>query len=173
MARYRAKFSNSARVSRTLFRVGEILQEGQESAVEDVAQTAARLYRQEASKISKRVASGITVRKEGKTLVVRASAKDPRSGYDYVGVTRFGHRKERIYPAKRRPASVVSTGKKRGKGGRAALRFEINGKVLYRSWVRGFKPAGDWADRVHPLVEQEANRQLASIGRRLAVRRDY
>lgn len=173
MARYRAKLSNSASVSKTLFRIGEILQEGQESAVEEVAETAARLYRQEASRISSRVASGISVKQDGKTLVVRASAKDPDTGYDYVGVTRFGHRKERIYPARRRPASVVSTGKKRGKGKRAALRFEINGQVLYRASVKGFKPAGDWAARAHPLVEQEARRQLSTIGRRLAVRRDY
>ena len=116
---------------------------------------------------SGRLARGIVATRAGRMVVVRSTARDPSSGYEYTGVTRFGHRAAYIYPKARRSASVVATRGERARGRRAALRFTLGGRVVYASRVRGYRPASDWATDALPAVEQAADAAAGRLGRRV------
>lgn len=118
-----------------------------------------------------RLSRGISSRAVGSEILVTAEAKS--LGYDYVGVTRFGHRNEWIYPrSDRAPASVVSTTGPRGtvQKGNAALAFMFRGKLIFRSRVKGFKPKSDWAEDALPDIQKDAEERLAAFGRGFLVR---
>lgn len=68
-------------------------------------------------------------------------------GFPYTGVTRFGHRSAFIYPRTAR-----------------ALRFQIGGRTIFATRVRGYHPARDWADSGLPL----ARREVIAAGREMA-----
>jgi hypothetical protein len=121
-----------------------------------------------------RMGRGIKSDVVGRNVEVTVTARDPISGYDYVGVTRFGHRKAFIEPRPdRAQASVVSTGGRRGtvRKGNAALRFVIGGRVIYRRRVRGFHPSEDWAERAMPEVNANAERVMKTLGQRIILGR--
>lgn len=107
----------------------------------------------------------------GRTVVVSVEARNPQTGFDYVAVTRFGHRVARIYPQVRSRATVLATGNRRKHGKKAMLRFVIGGRVFYRHSVKGFKPEYDWADRAMPEVNQAAERAMAALGRKIILSR--
>ena len=112
-----------------------------------------------------RLVRGIASIVAGATVIVRDFAQNPESGYDYVGVTRFGHRVARIYP-KHTSASVLGTGKRKA----GALRMVIGGRVLYRASVAGYHPASDWAEDALPEVEAEAEVVAARLGGKIEAR---
>lgn len=114
--------------------------------------------------------AGIRSQWTGDRALVTAHARNPASGYDYVGVTRFGHRGIIVPRADRMPASIVATHRLRARGGNAALRFVIGGRVFYRRSVRGFHPLRDWADTALPEVAGMAQQVMARLGRRITVR---
>lgn len=117
---------------------------------------------------SGRLSRGIVSSVEGDGVIVTAEARNPLSGYDYVRVTRFGHRVTRIVPRRdRSAASVVATKGKRGTGRRAALRFSIGGRVMYRQSVKGYKPSGDWAEKAMPQVQSAARVAEARLTRKI------
>ena len=119
-----------------------------------------------------RLARGIVAHWVGGQVLVTATARDPQTGFDYVAVTRFGHRVEFIEPrADRARASVLATGKRRKKGSQAALRFVLGGRVMYRRRVRGFKPEYDWRDRALPEVKVVSDRAIATLGQRIVTAR--
>lgn len=118
-----------------------------------------------------RLARGIVARDLGGVVQVEAHARNPLSGFDYVGVTRFGHRVARIVPrTDRGSASVVATGRSRRRGAHAALRIPLGGGVIYRRSVRGFHPAQDWSERAIPQIRAEAKRSAERLGRKVASR---
>lgn len=101
----------------------------------------------------------------GDKVIVKDEARNPASGYDYVGVTRFGHKAARIYP-KHTPAVSLANGKSR----RGALRFVIGGRVVYAASVAGYHPASDWADDAMPEVQAEAQSVASRLGARVEAR---
>lgn len=140
-------------------------------AVDDLGDDSEVIYAGVALKKTGRMARGIKAHRAGDTVLVEAHVKNPKDGYDYVGVTRFGHRKAWITPKWNRAiASVVSTGRKRRQRAGAALRLNIGGTVLFRRRVPGFNPHGDWAERGWPRVERAADRASEQLGRRLIAR---
>lgn len=121
-----------------------------------------------ARKRTGRMARNIKAHANGRTIEVTVFAADPKTGFDYVAVTRFGHKVARIYPRTRARATVVATGRARGRGRSAALRFVApDGRVLYRKSVKGFRPTYDWAERAFPEVQRSADRAMQRIGRRI------
>lgn len=104
------------------------------------------------------------------TVSVVAGARNPKTGFDYTAVTRFGHR-GRIYPrSDRAPASVVATRRARATGAAAALRFTIGGRVVYARSTRGFHPASDWSDRGVPPTLAAMATATQRLGAALAAR---
>ena len=128
-----------------------------------------------------RLIRGISSVSEGSVVTVKDEARNPSSGYDYVGVTRFGHKVARIYPKHRAAAHVIAT-RKRREGetvthghdefalGHPALRFTIGGRVLYRASVAGYHPASDWAEDALPEVNAEADAVASRLGRTIESR---
>lgn len=109
-----------------------------------------RIFAAHAPVKSGRLRRGVVSTRAGRMVVVRATARNPQTGYDYVGVTRFGHRKAWIYPRQAR-----------------ALRFVIGGRVIYAKRVRGYKPATDWRDEAMPAVRAAADAAAVRLGRRV------
>ncbi len=119
-------------------------------AVVDVASSAEEIYAVHALRDTGRLARGIRARVTGPAAAqVTAHARNPESGFDYVAVTRFGHRLRIIRPRRAR-----------------ALRLPWG----WRAWARGFKPRGDWADRALPQIKTVAEARVAPIGRNFVVR---
>jgi hypothetical protein len=136
-------------------------------ALHEIADHAELVYQSYALHKTGRLARGVKVQEIGGTLYVTAVARNPATGYDYVGVTRWGH-KGRIVPrADRAAASVIETQGKRGKGRSAALRFVIGGRVLYRRSTAGFHPTTDWAENAEPQIQAEVERIARETGRRI------
>jgi hypothetical protein len=119
-----------------------------------------------------RLIRGISSFTLGNGVTVKAEARNPQSGYDYVGVTRFGHGK--IVPRHDRgTAFVLATKKRRATkrtNARPALRFTIGGRVVYAAYVNAWKPAQDWADAAMPEVEAAAQGVAARLGRTIEAR---
>jgi hypothetical protein len=115
---------------------------------------------------SRRLIRGISSEAGGGGVIVKDIARNPESGYDYVGVTRFGHRVARIYPKHTAAASTLANGKRR----KGALRFSAGGGVLYRASVAGYHPASDWATDALPEVEVAAQAVATRLGRTIESR---
>lgn len=100
------------------------------------------------------------------TVIVKDEARNPQTGYDYVGVTRFGHGKI-IAGRGRAPAFTLATKKSRGfLGGKRKpmLRFVIGGRVVYTPYVNAWRPASDWAEDALPEVEAQAQVVASRLG---------
>lgn len=113
---------------------------------------------------SGRALRGISSDAAGRTVIVKDVARNPESGYDYIGVTRFGHAVARIFPKHNAAnASVMASGKRK----KGALRFVIGGRVLYRASVAAYHPASDWATDALPEVQVEAQAVVTRLGRKI------
>lgn len=134
-----------------------------------LAEGAVFVYRTFAPKRSGRLRRGVRMVATGGAYAVRADAVNPATGYDYVGVTRKGHRKKIIRPlAGRGAASVISTGRARGRGRSAALRIVLpSGAVIYRHSVKGYRPKSDWAERAGVPVRKLAQGSLVRLAQRI------
>lgn len=169
--RLKARSAGADRVLRSFATASALLPTDTLGAQRDLGRAAEVVFGAFAPFRSGRLIRGIASLVAGGKVVVRADARDPASGYDYVGVTRFGHRVARISPKGRRyAASVLSTGKKRSSGKRAALRFTIGGRAFFAASVRGYKPASDWATDALPEVEAEARVIVDRLGRKIESR---
>lgn len=146
-------------------------------AVDELGDDAELIYASHALKNTGRMARGIRARRAGNLVLVEVHARNPQSGYDYVGVTRFGHKVARIYPRHAPKAEkffpkvakafpLPGIGFRRSIKGFAALKTPLG---FFRS-VRGFHPASDWADRAWPQVVQVAHEKADALGLELVAR---
>lgn len=113
----------------------------------------------------------------GFSFFIIASAKN--QGFDYVGVSRFGHRLKFIRPSiQRQPQSVISTRRPKlrygdttseGRRARPALRIpsRAGGKPLYRNVVRGIIKTKDWAAAAQDSVDREMDAQAVRLAHNL------
>jgi hypothetical protein len=118
-----------------------------------------------------RLIRGISSFALGEGVTVKADARNPESGYDYVGVTRFGH--GIIRPkARYRPVKGSQWDKEhlRGTITRGALRFTVGGRTVYAAYVNPWKPAMDWAEAALPEVEVEAQSVASRLGQKIEAR---
>jgi hypothetical protein len=120
-----------------------------------------------------RLIRGISSFALGNGVTVKAEALNPESGYDYVGVTRFGHgvirpkyrvqkKNAGIWLQERAPHLFI------GKAG--ALRFTVGGKVVFAAYVNAWKPAMDWAEAALPEVETQAQAVASRLGAKIEAR---
>jgi hypothetical protein len=114
---------------------------------------------------SGRLIRGISSLVLGGRVIVKDEARNPETGYDYVGVTRFGHKVARIYP-KHAAASSLATGKAK----KGALRIPMGGGFIFRASVAGYHPGSDWADEALPEVRSQAQVVATRLGRRIEAR---
>jgi hypothetical protein len=137
-------------------------------AIRGVGDDAELAFAAHARHASGRMARGVKAHTRGQVVEVVVFARNPIGGYDYVGVTRFGHKTEFITPrADRHVAYVIDTKRKRQRGRRATLRFVIGGRVFYRQKVKAFHPDHDWAEDAMPQVRDSADRAMQRIKRKI------
>lgn len=166
MGSLRARIEDGDELARAFLREAVRLREEVRGAKQDVAEDAELIFSAHALKKSGRLSRGISSRVIGEDVIVRADARNPKTGYDYVAVTRFGHKVKWIVPRPdRQPATVRATGRPRQTGPRAALAIPVGGKLIFRKRVKGFKPKRDWAADALPEVETEAGERMAQLGR--------
>lgn len=108
---------------------------------------------------------------------IHSPVVDPDTNYHYTGVTRFGHRHAWIYP-KHETEPIFDPGKTTVHGDpqsqfftdighSPSLRVHVQGRYgtpIFRSRVRGYKPAGDWVEAGLP----RANEAAEELGNRVA-----
>lgn len=175
MAKIHAEFKDHG-LGRDILREAAKLREQVRLLMQEVADDAELIFAAHALKgETGKLSRGITIRAVGDGIYVEAHAKS-KSGYDYVGVTRFGHRKEWIVPThmpksdrfrpKTAKAFPLPFGFRTSITGFAALKTPFG----YRRRVRGFKPKGDWAADALPEIQEEAQTRLASFGRGFTAR---
>lgn len=116
---------------------------------------------------SGRALRGISSDVLGAGVTVTDVAKNPETGYDYIGVTRFGHKVARIFPTHTAGSASVRTS---GKARQGTLRFSIGGRVLYRASVAGYHPASDWATDALPEVQVAAEAVATRLGQKIVSR---
>jgi hypothetical protein len=171
------KAEGDARGAHRRFRTeAQRLENELENIVREVGDDSELIFSAHALKDTGRMSRGVRSIPTGTTAVITVHAENPDTRFDYVAVTRFGHRVERIYPkhdvqnpgrylaptprgprwVDKKPALRIPKGNKHGGG-------------FYAS-VRGFKPQGDWAQRALPEVERNASQALTRFGIRVTAR---
>jgi len=149
---------------------------GDNESARNVANDAELIYKEAAPKRSHRLARGIKAVGHGDEVFVRAVAVDPKTGFDYVAVSRFGHRKDFIVPVSKSGQPRQSRTVRRDPTGRfvtrgaPALVFSSRGSTWKLSQVRGFRPKGDWVDKAWPAVKEAADTELDRVGTEITVR---
>lgn len=174
MGEIRISATGKARTDRSLSSIEREAQRGIAEAVKRVARAHEKLLKSHSP--SKRIARTIQARPDelrpGRVgMVIVIEARDPETGYNILPVTRFGHRRDRIYPrADRARATVLATGGPRGpeaqfKGEKAqtALAFrDRSGRLIFRHYVKGYHPPSDWVEDAmregKPVIEAEMTR---------------
>jgi hypothetical protein len=116
-----------------------------------LTQGAVTIYRSHAPRRSGRLRRGIRMLSTGGAYVVRADAANPQTGYDYVGVTRKGHRASIIRPRQAKALRIMLPG----------------GGVIFRTHARGYRPASDWAERAHTQVQRLARSSIVRLAQRV------
>lgn len=88
-------------------------------------------------------------------ITVRASARDPETGFSYLRVSRFGHRKLVILPKRAKALAVHYAGHR-------------NPHIIaWRPYVEGYHPDSDWVEDATIEAEVEFDRAANRLGREI------
>lgn len=154
------------RLSPTLVKLGRQVDAVEARVLREAHRDAVDIFKEHAPG---RIADGVIVVGRGSEVEIFAYAKDPLSGYDYVGVSRLGHKKAVIKPRRdRSAASVLATGKPRksGKSKKATLRIPLKaGGFIYRQSIKGYRPKVDWAEVAQERVTRNSRRILRNAAK--------
>lgn len=173
MPRLRVRLVGADHYARQFERGAHDLRELLHTAVKNVGTDSELIFAAHARKKTGRMARNIRSTAVGDTAIVRVHARNPRTGYDYVGVTRFGHKLKWIEPTRVWPTSGV--GKKLMRIPDVGWRWFQPAPALKTPFgffrrVRGFHPAGDWAQKAMPQVRREAHREMDKLGEEFVLR---
>lgn len=151
-AEFTARFEGAGRVAVQLFDVAAAVESEGREAVRESADESVFIFRTKAQRDTGRLHRGIRAAMAGDTATVTARARSG-AGFDYVAVTRFGHRVRFIFPRRAK-----------------ALRFRVGRRVLFRTRVRGYRPGSDWRDRALPAVERTVEAASVRAAGRIVAR---
>jgi hypothetical protein len=119
---------------------------------------------------------GIKTRKTKSGFDVHLSAKDPKSGFDYAAVTRFGHEVQfirstrgEVWDARGKPVPAKLK-VNFNKFEKTSNRHGQNSNPVWLTQVRAYKPHVDWAFEALYRTEQFAERSAKSLSTRLDLR---
>lgn len=88
-------------------------------------------------------------------ITVFARALDPTNNFDYLDVTRFGHRRTFLEPRRARMLKVHYAGRDRAGEGPYVLRPNVSGAVV----------ASDWVEDAERVVEADFDAAASRLGR--------
>lgn len=117
----------------------------------NLAPEATKITRGFAPHRSGRLERGIKARVRsygGRIILEVLSTARSDEGFDYLPVTRFGHRVPFIFPVKAK-----------------ALKIPTAEGVIFRKWVRGYRPTHDWVEEAYLAMDDELDRVARDIGR--------
>lgn len=162
----KARFAN--RLSPTLLKTVDQIDETEKRILQEFGHEAVRTFKVWAPGRLGEAVRLYDVGEGRKEIRVYARNK----GYDYVGVTRFGHRTKVIKPTRRTrrgAQSVISTRRPKrqaGKGKGAALRIQSRfGGVYYRHSIPGYDPEYDWAERAQDEINLRIKNRMDKAAR--------
>lgn len=147
--RVRGKVTGIEKVGSNLRRASASLDSIQREGLDDWSSTGVQILQEHAPVgRTRRLHRGIKARKRGNNRVdITMHAVNPLTGFDYVNVTRFGHRVAYITPTE----------------GRKSLKLRLtDGGTVYRRKVRGVEVTHDWAQ--DGMDEIRAYGQLVARG---------
>lgn len=88
-------------------------------------------------------------------ITVRATARDPETGFSYLRVSRYGHRKLLIFPKRAKALAVHYAGHR-------------NPHIIaWRPYVEGYHPDSDWVEDATREAEVEFDRVATRLGREI------
>lgn len=90
----------------------------------------------------------------GRITVSLFSTARSDTGFDYLPVTRFGHKEAIIYPKNAKAIAFIPSG-------------APSGKPIFRAWVRGYHPLVDWVELAFRELEREMDAAADRLGRRI------
>jgi hypothetical protein len=152
--KFKAKAYGAAGAARRLASSSQWLDQELDRTIENLGSDAEIIFAAHALKKTGRMARGVRANFVGHMSEVTVEAVDPESGYDYVGVTRKGHRTLKIFPKKAEALRIPLAG----------------GGVIFRSSVRGFHPVRDWAEMALPDVLRAADVAVSGLIQRIEAR---
>jgi len=171
-----AKVKGAKRQAGNARAAARMVNRSQEESARNVATDAELILQEHAPRRSHRLARGIRAVTVGDQVILTAKAVDPDSGFDYVAVSRFGHRKKIIKPVRSGGRSRRARNRTRLASGRfgtrrpAALRFYSLGQLWILPSVRGFKPTSDWVQDSMPEINAAARDEMEQTGNKIAAR---
>lgn len=125
-----------------------------ENSISETAAAIKRTYRFWAPKREGTLQRGIGVRKSGRARVDIVVSATSESGYNYVAVTRFGHRVSVIEPKQN-----------------LVLRLNLgHGFWAFAPRVKGYHPEFDWAEEAFFTAQAIAEQHAHALSTRLQVR---
>jgi hypothetical protein len=175
-AKFGAKVEGAGRQAANARSIGRMIDSGMADSARNVGDDAELIYQAAAPRRTGRLGQGIRAVPAGDSVVVTATAVDPKTGFDYVAVSRFGHRKRLIVPVTKagRPRRARRTSRgltgRFANRGRGALAFNSRGKRWVLPSVKGFRPRVDWVDTAWPEVSAAADTEMEQTGNEIAVR---
>lgn len=157
---FRASTRGAGRVGRKLSRTAQALNSDLRTELRALSERAEETFRDYAPEESGRLREGIEAVPSRRAEIgyeIHAEARNPDDGFDYVAVTRFGHRTglRWIYPSRSRALR---------------LRERSFGRVIYAGRVRAYHPSRDWAEVARPAVDREGEVAEQRAGRRIRSR---
>lgn len=151
--------------------VAEELDRDAQDAIEGLGTDAELIFASHAPTRTGRLGRGIQSVLVGAMVIVRSTARNPKTGYNYTGVTRFGHRTMWIEPRHSPRNREKYLAPIPGVGPRWVYRqpaLSVGGRFFAR--VRGYKPSHDWAEEAIPEVHRETTATATRLGREIVAK---
>lgn len=136
------------KLSRALLRASAATDVEVGRSVRDTTNRAVVIFGRFAPKRTGRLRRGIEGHVRGSSATVTAHARNPSTGYDYVGVSRWGHRKRIIRPKHARALGPIPG-------------------IGFRASVKGYRPKKDWSEAALPSIALYARGSLRGAGERI------
>jgi hypothetical protein len=123
----------------------------------NLAPEATKITRGFAPHASGRLERGLKARVRsygGRISVEVISTARADDGFDYLRVTRFGHKEAIIYPVRKKAIAFIPGG-------------APSGKRIVRAWVRGYHPTHDWVEGAYRAMTQVLDEAAKRLGRKI------
>lgn len=171
------------RSMRQLSNAEDAIQEEIEETLDELRKPIRAIFRE--NSVSRRVGDELVLLPFGAAGTVGfqlvSTYRDPLTGYDPLGVTRFGHRKKYIQPSEDRArASTVATrlprgpevffNRRTGRFGAQQQALRMHGEPRFRHKVKGQSRREDWVDVANQEARPLIAEATARLGRRIVSR---
>lgn len=154
----RASVRGARRKGYSLSRAGRAIQtEILDEFAGHLAPEATKVTRGFAPHRSGRLERGIRARVRsygGRVILEILSTARSDEGFDYLDVTRFGHKQAIIFPRHAKAIAFIPSG-------------APSGKAIVRAWVRGYRPDHDWVELAYEEMQHLMDEAARSLARRV------